>query len=140
MPLLPQHCPDALFIAGALDHGGGLPQPSNPASRSASGPKKSWSRGDCTSLRMTWRGGVRVSRPKARPAKEFLALDLDHSGGALQEWGRRRPGFGIFTKGTFGEVVDAEFLDSGFGSNRASAHLSTGRGLTWSHPRSCSVP
>jgi hypothetical protein len=43
---------------------------------------------------------------------------LDHSGGALQEWGRRSPGFGIFTKGTFGEVVDAEFLDSEFGSNR----------------------
>jgi hypothetical protein len=33
-----------------------------------------------------------VSRPKARPAKEFLALDLDHSGEALQEWGRSRRG------------------------------------------------
>ena len=40
---------------------------------------------------MTWRGGVRVSRPKGRPAKEFLELDLDHSGGALQEWGRVWP-------------------------------------------------
>jgi hypothetical protein len=38
-----------LIIAGALDHGGGLPQPSKTGFKKRVRPQKSWSRGGCTS-------------------------------------------------------------------------------------------
>ena len=58
--------------------------------RSAFRPKNPWSRGWLHVVSMTWRGALRLSRPKARRAAEFLAFDPDHCGGSCKNGAARR--------------------------------------------------